>query len=229
MGLLKALRHRPCRRPRPPACRHRAGHRPRFRRPPHLVFVGARRRVLHPHLAATGQCLKSVLRSPVHRRRCPTARANTVSLELEGIRAHPLPDARSALARASTGTSQGHRLRHPHATDRRAATARTQSMRSTPIYRSSSITGHGDVPMAVRCAARRAFDFIPKPFAARSPDRASVRRALERRLLVLDNRLLRAAAAPRGIRPPLIGESAWRWSRCGRVDRRDCRLPISMC
>jgi two-component system C4-dicarboxylate transport response regulator DctD len=70
------------------------------------------------------------------------------------------------------------------------------------------VTGHGDVPMAVSALHDGAFDFLAKPFAA---DRllVAIRRALDRRALVMENRRLRAAAAATAQeQSPLIGESA---------------------
>ncbi len=52
------------------------------------------------------------------------------------------------------------------------------------------ITGHGDIPMAVGALQKGAFDFLAKPFSV-DQLMASVRRALQARSLVLDNRALR--------------------------------------
>jgi two-component system C4-dicarboxylate transport response regulator DctD len=68
------------------------------------------------------------------------------------------------------------------------------------------ITGHGDIPMAVKAIQDGVYDFITKPFAT---DRLiqSVRRAAEKRRLVLENRALRKATEQVRDDLPLIGQT----------------------
>lgn len=58
------------------------------------------------------------------------------------------------------------------------------------------VTGHGDVQLAVKAMREGAYDFMEKPFTAQQLA-DMVARAIDRRRLVLENRLLRAAAGKR--------------------------------
>ena len=68
------------------------------------------------------------------------------------------------------------------------------------------VTGHGDIPMAVQAIQDGVYDFITKPFATERLLQ-SIRRALEKRTLVLENRLLRRAVANAEDDMPLLGQT----------------------
>ncbi|KXF78463.1 Fis family transcriptional regulator [Paramesorhizobium deserti] len=68
------------------------------------------------------------------------------------------------------------------------------------------ITGHGDIAMAVEAMQEGAYDFIAKPYPAERLVQ-SVRRAVEKRRLVLENRELRRAAQAAEDELPLIGQT----------------------
>ncbi len=67
------------------------------------------------------------------------------------------------------------------------------------------ISGHGDVATAVDLVRRGAYDFLSKPFDA-DQLLATVRRALDRRALALENRALRRPQ-PMSVAGALLGES----------------------
>ncbi len=73
------------------------------------------------------------------------------------------------------------------------------------------ITGHGDISMAVQAMRDGAYDFIEKPYSAERLVK-TVQRAMEKRVLTLENRILRqeleahSAPGPRiiGRTPPMV-------------------------
>ena len=68
------------------------------------------------------------------------------------------------------------------------------------------ISGHADIAMAVEAMSEGAYDFIAKPY---STDRLveTLRRAIEKRALILENRKLRALAAAPDEETALLGEA----------------------
>jgi len=92
------------------------------------------------------------------------------------------------------------------------------------------ISGHADVTTAVAAVQRGAYDFLTKPYA---PDRLilTIRRALEKRGLVLENRRLRAhddsSGEDDGGSGPLIGSSlAMRHLRCTIASIADMDIDV---
>ncbi|TKA95727.1 sigma-54-dependent Fis family transcriptional regulator [Cereibacter changlensis] len=68
------------------------------------------------------------------------------------------------------------------------------------------LTGHGDVPMAVRALTEGVYDFLTKPVAL-DDLMATLRRATGARALVLENRMLRRMQAPGDGAAELLGDS----------------------
>lgn len=69
------------------------------------------------------------------------------------------------------------------------------------------ITGHGDISMAVDAMQKGAYDFIEKPFSAERLVE-TVRRALEKRRLILENRTLKNELdAENSLGPRIIGKT----------------------
>ncbi len=131
--------------------------------------------------------------------------ANAQSLQLSGFRATPLGSAVEALETLSPdfpGVLVTD-LRMP-GMDGMALFRRVLAM--DPDLPVILVTGHGDVETAVAALKEGAYDFIAKPF---SGDRLaeSVRRAGEKRRLVLENRRLTEAASRVDESLPLIGET----------------------
>jgi len=131
--------------------------------------------------------------------------ALTERLELDGLAVVPFASAEAAL-KAVTERFEGvvvTDLRMP-GMDGRQLVERLGSV--DPDLPVVMMTGHGDIAEAVEAMKRGAYDFLAKPFA---PERLveTIRRALEKRALVLDNRRLAAVAADDEGSIPLSGSS----------------------
>ncbi len=134
--------------------------------------------------------------------------ALATSLELAGLSVLAVADAAAALAaldRHGVAVVVSD-IRMPGMDGRQLAQRIAAQDADLPVI---LMTGHGDIEQAVAALRQGAYDFLAKPFAS---DRLieSVRRAVDKRQLVLENRRLQgevaAQAAPR--RLPLIGTSA---------------------
>ncbi len=148
-------------------------------------------------------------------------RANGQSLDLAGFSVETHADAESAL-RAVLADPPGvvvTDVRLPGLDGLGLFSALQEADPELPVI---LITGHGDITMAVRAMRAGAYDFLAKPYPAETLV-ASVRRALERRKLVIENRSLRSrldaavAEDPAFLasrrRSPACASSCARWPR----------------
>jgi two-component system C4-dicarboxylate transport response regulator DctD len=126
------------------------------------------------------------------------------ALSLAGMTVLTAPDAEAALLILATSPPDAvvSDIRLPGA-DGFELLRRVQELDSeVPVI---LMTGHGDIRMAVDAMHNGAYDFLEKPF---SSDRLTevVRRALEKRHLVLENRRLQALVAAQSV-SDLIGQT----------------------
>ncbi len=132
-------------------------------------------------------------------------RATTQTLELAGFAVSAFADPREAIAALSAAFDGVvvSDIRMPHIDGLQLFSMIKEMDADLPVI---LITGHGDIPMAVQAIQDGAYDFIAKPFPA---DRLvqSVRRAAEKRRLVIENRALRQAAESASDGLPLIGQT----------------------
>ncbi|MBU6442539.1 MAG: sigma-54 dependent transcriptional regulator [Alphaproteobacteria bacterium] len=131
--------------------------------------------------------------------------ANVQTLELTGFRAQPFESAEAALAvidRDFEGVIVTD-VRMPRI-DGLQLFQRIKAI--DPDLPVILISGHGDIDMAVSAMHDGAYDFLTKPFAAERLVE-SVRRAAEKRGLVMANRRLRQLAQQSGDGGSLIGQA----------------------
>lgn len=148
------------------------------------------------------------------------------ALEIEGLRAAGYADGEAALAaiHADFAGVVVTDLRMP-GLDGAALFARLHER--DPDLPVLVITGHGDLPTAVDLMRRGVYDFVSKPFASNRL-LPTVRRALEKRTLVLENRALRAAAEQAGD-PGWIGTSQFAEMMRGTIRHlADAERPVLM-
>ncbi len=123
--------------------------------------------------------------------RCSTEQA----LELAGFAVQSFSGAEPALALAGPGFNGVviSDIRMPGMDGMSLLQKLAETDRELPVI---LITGHAEVSLAVEAMRRGAYDFIEKPFGAQALA-AVLRRALDHRALVIENRRLRAAAGQR--------------------------------
>lgn len=132
--------------------------------------------------------------------------ANTQALQLAGFKVMPLASGQAALDRIG-----------PDYAGVVVTDVRMPGMDGIELFRRLRaidrdipvivISGHADIDMAVAAMSEGAYDFIAKPYAgARLSE--TLRRAVEKRALVLENRRLRALAAASEEEVALLGETS---------------------
>ncbi|MGA0540670.1 sigma-54-dependent transcriptional regulator [Neotabrizicola sp. VNH66] len=122
-------------------------------------------------------------------------RSTAQALDLAGFTVEPLASAEEGLALAGPGFNGAvvSDIRMP-GMDGMTLLGRLQEV--DPEIPVVLVTGHAEVPLAVEAMRRGAYDFIEKPFVVQ--ELASVlRRAMDHRALVIENRRLRAVAGKR--------------------------------
>jgi two-component system C4-dicarboxylate transport response regulator DctD len=122
-------------------------------------------------------------------------RSTEQALELAGLAVLALPSAEEALSRAGPGLNGVviSDIRMPGMDGMTLLQRLTDLDADLPVI---LITGHAEVSLAVEAMRRGAYDFIEKPFVVQ--DLLTVlRRALDHRALVMENRRLRAVAGQR--------------------------------
>lgn len=132
--------------------------------------------------------------------------ANAQALRLAGFQAVPLASGQAALERIGPD--------HPAVV---VTDVRMPGMDGIELFRRLRaldrdipvvvISGHADIEMAVSAMSEGAYDFIAKPYSGERLVE-TLRRAAEKRALVLENRRLRALAARTEEESALLGESA---------------------
>jgi two-component system C4-dicarboxylate transport response regulator DctD len=134
--------------------------------------------------------------------------AATQALELADLQVQPVAEAQAALE-ALGADFPGILVTDIRMPGMDGLTLMAEALTRDPDLPVILITGHGDVDLAVQSMRDGAYDFLEKPYApARLVEAA--RRALDKRMLTLENRRLRAATGPVDdpIDARLIGRSA---------------------
>jgi two-component system, NtrC family, C4-dicarboxylate transport response regulator DctD len=132
--------------------------------------------------------------------------ATAQTLELGGFRVHACSSAEQAQAWLQPGFG-GVIVTDVRLPGQSGLELLAQAVAVDPDLPVILMTGHGDVSMAVEAMRAGAYDFIEKPFAAERL-METVRRAQEKRSLVLENQRLKAAWTGHPDMPSLIGQSA---------------------